>query len=219
MSKFSRGDRSRSFVDFLATSAWLACDPLYCLRKLASVHCDSLAATGCPSSQIAIAKPTAVPLWKVIVGPRADELYRTRKGPVFLLRGLAIGCARARAASPRVHNSVIGRRDAPAFSRCPRGCLRGEESRFTLWVLSHPSALRPAAQSRERSNGLDHTDPRRNLHRPRDQRLPAGRVLIPTLSRLVLDGTPHRHRARLGGGWGLSAMELPVPGVPPGMER
>jgi hypothetical protein len=37
-----------------------------------SVHCDSLAVTGCPSSQIAIVKPTAVPLWKVIVGPRAD---------------------------------------------------------------------------------------------------------------------------------------------------
>jgi hypothetical protein len=30
----------------------------------------------------------------------------------------------------------------------------------------------------ERDNGLDHPDPRRNLHRPRDQRLSAGRNLI-----------------------------------------
>jgi hypothetical protein len=38
---------------------------------------------------------------------------------------------------------------------------------------------------REDDNGLDHSDPRRDLHRPRDQRLPAGRVLIATLLRLV----------------------------------
>jgi len=31
-----------------------------------------LPAIGCPSSQIAIELPTAVPLWKVMVGPRAD---------------------------------------------------------------------------------------------------------------------------------------------------
>ena len=45
-----------------------------------------LLASGCPSSQIAIVMPAAVPLWKVIVGPRADKLNRTRKGPVFLVR-------------------------------------------------------------------------------------------------------------------------------------
>jgi hypothetical protein len=43
-----------------------------------------LLAIGCSSSQIAIERPVAVPLWKVIVGSRADELNRTRKGPVFL---------------------------------------------------------------------------------------------------------------------------------------
>jgi hypothetical protein len=47
----------------------------------------SLPANGCPSSQIAIAKPAVVPLWKVMVGPRADNCYRTRKGPVFLCAG------------------------------------------------------------------------------------------------------------------------------------
>jgi hypothetical protein len=43
-----------------------------------------LPASGRQSSQIAIAETAVVPLWKVIVGPRADELSRTRKGPVFL---------------------------------------------------------------------------------------------------------------------------------------
>jgi hypothetical protein len=33
-----------------------------------------LPASGCSFSQIAIVKLAAVPLWKVIVGPRADEL-------------------------------------------------------------------------------------------------------------------------------------------------
>jgi hypothetical protein len=37
----------------------------------------SLMAGGCET-----AKLSAVPLWKVIVGPHAGELYRTRKGPV-----------------------------------------------------------------------------------------------------------------------------------------
>src|SRR6266571_3360800 len=47
---------------------------------------------GCPSSQIAIAQPSAVPLWKVIVGPRADKLQtRTRKGPVFFCESHAGG--------------------------------------------------------------------------------------------------------------------------------
>ena len=55
-------------------------------------------------------------------------------------------------------------------------------------------------------HGLDHPDPRRDLHRPRDQRLSAGRILI-SLAASRLDGTD-RHRARCGGGRRLSAMEL-----------
>ena len=43
--------------------------------SLAAAYCArSLLATGCPSSQIAIELPVAVPLWKVKVGPRADKL-------------------------------------------------------------------------------------------------------------------------------------------------
>jgi hypothetical protein len=48
--------------------------PFVLCAKVASAYYDSLAAAGCPSSQIAIVKLSAVPLWKVIVGPRADEL-------------------------------------------------------------------------------------------------------------------------------------------------
>jgi hypothetical protein len=43
-------------------------------EKIVSAYYDSLAVADCPSSQIAIVKLSAVPLWKVIVGPRADEL-------------------------------------------------------------------------------------------------------------------------------------------------
>jgi len=57
--------------------------PFALCGKIAAAYCAPLAAGGCPSSQIAIVAPSAVPLWKVIVGPRADELHRTRKGPVF----------------------------------------------------------------------------------------------------------------------------------------
>jgi len=44
-----------------------------------------LAAGGCPSSQIAIVAPSAVPLWKVIVGPRADKLQPDPQGSGFSL--------------------------------------------------------------------------------------------------------------------------------------
>ena len=51
--------------------------------EIVSAYCDALATDDCLSSQIAIVAASAVPLWKVIVGPRAGELNRTRKGPVF----------------------------------------------------------------------------------------------------------------------------------------
>src|SRR6266496_2795968 len=111
-------------------------------EEIASVHSDSLAATGCPSSQIAITQPTAVPLWKVIVGPRADELYRTRKGPVFLLRSPSRRVCRAgerRAAfTIRLPAGVAPR----PSQRVLEGRLRAGETRFTLPALSRPSAFR-----------------------------------------------------------------------------
>jgi hypothetical protein len=43
--------------------------------SLTAPYCAcSLPATDCPSSQIAIELPVAVPLWKVKVGPRAGKL-------------------------------------------------------------------------------------------------------------------------------------------------
>jgi coenzyme PQQ precursor peptide PqqA len=59
----------------------------------------------------------------VIVGPRADELYRTRKGPVFL--GADAG------------------RTTPA--------LRGGQSRSTLRVLFIPPPVARRRVSRERT--------------------------------------------------------------------
>ena len=44
---------------------------------------SSLLAIGCPSSQIATETPAAVPLWKVIVGSRADELEPGPQGSGF----------------------------------------------------------------------------------------------------------------------------------------
>jgi len=60
--------------------------PFVLSQEFASAYCDSLATDGCPSSQIAIVKPSAVPLWKVIVGPRADKLKPDPQGSGFLLR-------------------------------------------------------------------------------------------------------------------------------------
>src|SRR5262249_26652911 len=45
----------------------------------------SLAAGGFPSSPTAIVAPSAVPLWKVIVGPRADKLQPDPQGSGFSL--------------------------------------------------------------------------------------------------------------------------------------
>jgi len=48
--------------------------PFVLSQEIRPAYCASLLAPGCTSSQIAIDKPAAVPLWKVIVGPRADKL-------------------------------------------------------------------------------------------------------------------------------------------------
>jgi hypothetical protein len=49
-----------------------------------------LPAIGCPSSQIAIDTSAAVPLWKVIVGSRADELGPDPKGSGFSMSGFSM---------------------------------------------------------------------------------------------------------------------------------
>jgi hypothetical protein len=57
--------------------------PFVLCEESASAYYQSLAAADCPSSQIAIDKLSAVPLWKVIVGSRRLTANRARKGPVF----------------------------------------------------------------------------------------------------------------------------------------
>jgi hypothetical protein len=52
--------------------------------SLGCAYClSSLPAADCPSSQIAIELPVAVPLWKVNVGPRADKLQPDPQGSGF----------------------------------------------------------------------------------------------------------------------------------------
>jgi len=82
--------------------------PFVLCEKIASAYYDSLAAAGCPSSQIAIVKLSAVPLWKVIVGPRADEL---QTGPArvrfsFLRSGRAWGGAASHRVWAAIHSSL-----------------------------------------------------------------------------------------------------------------
>ena len=72
--------------------------------------------------------------------------------------------------------------------------------------------------------GLDHSHSRRDLHRPRDQRLPDRRNSDPSLLSAALQGGPLngpsvRDRSRCCGRWRIPAVELSVPGVPPRMGR
>jgi len=114
--------------------------------EIASVEYESLAATGCPSSQIATDKPTAVPLWKVIVGPAPTNYYRTRKGPVFLWRDRRRdGPARARGRLPAAV-SPPPRCDDHAFART---LARRSKPPYSNGAFS-PVGARPAAHVRER---------------------------------------------------------------------
>lgn len=56
-----------------ARMAGMRASRLFVLMRLGILSL-SLPVIGCPSSQIATETPAAVPLWKVIVGSRADEL-------------------------------------------------------------------------------------------------------------------------------------------------
>jgi hypothetical protein len=112
--------------------------PFVLSAETASVEYRSLAATGCPSSQIATDKPTAVPLWKVIVGPAPTNYDRTRKGPVFLSR---IGAPDRRA---RVGVCPRGIADVGTITH-PQRRLHDSQSRLTLPDVFSPAGARPAA--------------------------------------------------------------------------
>jgi hypothetical protein len=53
---------------------------------------------------------------------------------------------------------------------------------FTVRLRQELDRIYPLHQNEEFANDLDNPDPRRDLHRTRDQRLPAGRILITTHS-------------------------------------
>ena len=131
--------------------------------------------------------------------PRADELCKPDpRGSGFLFVQMSL----------RNFDAARTFDTAFSFALLPTVVLRARASRFNL------SAFK---QTREEHHGLDHSHPRRNLHRPRDQRLPPGRVLILRRICVVLNGAPLRHRAWLGGGGRFSTMELSLPDMPVGV--
>ena len=100
----------------------------------------------------------------------------------------------------------------------PRGGLRRAGTAITLERNGlHRVVIGPLKALRGHDHGLDHPDPRRDLHRPRDQRLPAGRILIRSAS--PPEWASDRHRSRCGGGWRLSAMELQLRRLPARLGR
>jgi len=141
--------------------AWLACDPLYCMRKL-RLHTvthwrQSVAHPPRLQSSIVSCSPL-----EGDCRPRADELCKPDpRGSGFLFVQMSL------------RNFDAARTFDTAFSFAPlqTAVLRARPTRFTLCTFK---------QTREEHHGLDDSHPRRDLHRPRDQRLPAGRVLIPT---------------------------------------
>ncbi len=107
----------------------------------------------------------------------------------------------------------------PVFPKMVEGCLRAGEGRLILigaflpvgvqtggaikGTIQWPGPPRPSSKSASASRSTATCRPSSD----------------PDPLPLVPDGAPHRHRARFGGGWWLSAMELPLPGVSPGMGR
>src|SRR5262245_38310453 len=137
--------------------------PFVLSQEFASAYCDSLASDGCPSSQIAIVKPSAVPLWKVIVGPRADKLKPDPQGSGFLFADRATGTR------PKGRRGVAQPRRSGLW---PHSKRRLRHSRLPRILVASNENIQGDHY------GLDHADPCRDLPRPRDQRLPAGRALI-----------------------------------------
>ena len=85
--------------------------PFVLYVKIASAYYDSLAAAGCPSSQIAIVKLSAVPLWKVIVGPAPTNCKPDPQGSGFLSAPRFGGVY----APLRVLCQVLARRPVPIY--------------------------------------------------------------------------------------------------------
>jgi hypothetical protein len=134
--------------------AWLACDPLYCMRKtpLHTVNYWRQSVAHPPRLQSSIV--SCSPLEGDCRPPRRRTANRTREGPVFFCANFA----------PDLQGCGFLLR----YCRL-RPCAGAQAD------LAYPGSK----QTREEHHGLDDSHPRRDLHRARDQRLPAGRVLIP----------------------------------------
>ena len=86
--------------------------PFVLSGEIPSAYFRTLTAVGCPSSQIAVVKPSAVPLWKVIVGLRADKL---QTGPARVRFFLVWNSGRDAALRPRREAWALARGPGPIY--------------------------------------------------------------------------------------------------------
>jgi len=173
--------------------------PFVLCARLGASYSTSLTAAGCPSSQIAIDRLSAVPLWKVIVGPAPTNCKPGPQGSGFFT-GFSPARAHARRPGVRVADACASFMHG---LRCDLVSLLPTNLRQTRGTDQWPGRPRRLSRSAwgSRSTAISP--------------LSSDQTVLPH----VLNGTPHRHRARLGGGWGVSAMELPLPGLPTGVGR
>ena len=183
--------------------------PFVLREENASAYCNALAAADCPSSQIAIDKLSAVPLWKVIVGPAPTNCKPDSQESGFLFHPTRrfhpnIFIPPRRAPRCRIH---IFERGSAGIWGAFVGCLRNGQSRSILVTLEQGFNTRETTQWLGRP-------------RPSSRSASASRSTAtcrPSSDPSRLNGAPYRHRARLGGGWWISPMELSLPDMSAGM--
>ena len=116
--------------------------PFVLCEEFASAYYDPLAAADCPSSQIAIDKLSAVPLWKVIVGSRRLTANRARKGPVFFFHWRAPAASAFTFSRAAVSRSDVRASAAKGYERrnrdtdsCPKNSRRRLQNRLGQSIL------------------------------------------------------------------------------------
>jgi hypothetical protein len=145
-------------------------------QKFGAAYYDSLAAGGCSSSQIRDRQAVSCSPLEGDCRPRADKLKPGPRGSGFLFVDW-----RSRCPIPARHLEWAS---STSLERVVER-LRGGGCRFRLALLWHYAALARLGLnniSGKTTNGLDHSDARRDLPRAGNQRVPAGRILIARVS-------------------------------------
>jgi len=115
--------------------------PFVLSEKFGAAYCTSLAAAGCPSSQIAIDKLSAVPLWKVIVGPAPTNCKPDPQGSGFLFRAMtsSVAALRPTRAEPLWWAAQM------CNQRCVRILARTPEPIYSIGLNTNYQGRRPMA--------------------------------------------------------------------------